>query len=407
MIVIVWLLAHCPASGVNVYSVVVELSNAGDHVPVIPFSEVVGKTDIVSPWHMAGLCVKVGVVAGLTVIVIVWVRAHWPVSGVKVYSVVVELSNAGDHVPVIPFSEVVGNGDKVSPSHMADTCVKVGVVAGLTVIVIVWILAHWPVSGVNVYSVVVVSSKAGDHVPEIPFSEVVGNGDKVSPSHMADTCVKVGVVAGLTVIVIVWILAHWPVSGVNVYSVVVVLSKAGDHVPVIPFSEVVGNGDKVSPWHMAGICVKVGVVAGLTVIVIVWVRAHWPVSGVKVYSVVVELSNAGDHVPVIPFSEVVGNGDKVSPSHMAGLCVKVGVVAGLTVIVIVWVLAHCPASGVNVYSVVVVLSKAGDHVPVIPFSEVVGRALSASPSHMAGTCVKVGDTSGTSSTETVTVIVYS
>jgi hypothetical protein len=35
--------AHCPTFGVKAYAVVVELFNVGDHVPVIPFKEVVGK----------------------------------------------------------------------------------------------------------------------------------------------------------------------------------------------------------------------------------------------------------------------------------------------------------------------------------------------------------------------------
>jgi hypothetical protein len=35
--------AHCPAVGVNVYVVVVELFKAGDHVPLIPLLETRGK----------------------------------------------------------------------------------------------------------------------------------------------------------------------------------------------------------------------------------------------------------------------------------------------------------------------------------------------------------------------------
>ena len=40
---------------------------------------------------------------------------------------------------------------------------------------------------------------------------------------------------------------------------------------------------------------------------------------------------------------------------------------------------HCPAVGVNVYSVVAVLLIAGDQLPVIPFVEVVGKAAMADP----------------------------
>jgi hypothetical protein len=55
---------------------------------------------------------------------------------------------------------------------------------------------------------------------------------------------------------------------------------------------------------------------------------------------VVELSIAGDQVPVIPLSEVVGNADKVAPEQIAAICVNVGVVFGVTVIVIDAVVAH-------------------------------------------------------------------
>ena len=44
------------------------------------------------------------------------------------------------------------------------------------------------------------------------------------------------------------------------------------------------------------------------------------------------------------------------------------------VMVSVVVVAHCPSSGVNVYSVVAVLLIAGAQVPVMPLVEVVGRA---------------------------------
>jgi hypothetical protein len=60
------------------------------------------------------------------------------------------------------------------------------------------------------------------------------------------------------------------------------------------------------------------------------------------------LSKAGDQVPVIPFVEVVGNADKVAPEQIGATAVKVGVMFGLTVIVNVVVVAHCPAVGVNV-----------------------------------------------------------
>ena len=60
------------------------------------------------------------------------------------------------------------------------------------------------------------------------------------------------------------------------------------------------------------------------------------------------LFNAGDQVPVMPFSDVVGKADKVAPEQIAATGLNVGVIFGLTVIVSVAVVAHCPADGVNV-----------------------------------------------------------
>ena len=64
--------------------------------------------------------------------------------------------------------------------------------------------------------------------------------------------------------------------------------------------------------------------------------------------VVVVLSKAGDQTPVMPLLEVVGNGDKVASEQIGATAVNVGVTFGLTVIVNVVVVAHCPAVGVNV-----------------------------------------------------------
>ena len=60
------------------------------------------------------------------------------------------------------------------------------------------------------------------------------------------------------------------------------------------------------------------------------------------------LSNAGDHVPVIPLFDVVGNVLSVLPAHIGATASNVGVRIGFTVIVCVVVEAHCPAAGVNV-----------------------------------------------------------
>jgi hypothetical protein len=50
----------------------------------------------------------------------------------------------------------------------------------------------------------------------------------------------------------------------------------------------------------------------------------------------------------MPLFEVVGNGAKVAPEQMGATAVNVGVTFGLTVIVNVVVVAHCPAVGVKV-----------------------------------------------------------
>src|SRR5947208_2425972 len=116
----------------------------------------------------------------------------------------------------------------------------------------------------------------------MPLLEVVGNGDKIAPEHIGATTVNVGVILAFTEIVKVVVVAHCHGSGVNVYVVVVVLSKAGAHVPVMPLLEVVGRGDKVTPEHIGATAVNVGVILAFTEIIKVVVVAHCPGSGVKV-----------------------------------------------------------------------------------------------------------------------------
>jgi hypothetical protein len=74
--------------------------------------------------------------------------------------------------------------------------------------------------------------------------------------------------------------------------------------------------------------------------------------------------------------DVVGNTGAVLFWQSGPMAVNVGVISGLTVMVSVAFIAHCPASGVKVYVVVpavAVLMVAGLHVPVIPLLDVVGR----------------------------------
>ena len=60
------------------------LFNAGDHIPVMPLLDVVGRADNVAPEQIAATGVKVGVTFALTVIVIVAVVAQSPAVGVNV-----------------------------------------------------------------------------------------------------------------------------------------------------------------------------------------------------------------------------------------------------------------------------------------------------------------------------------
>ena len=60
--------------------------------------------------------------------------------------------NAGAQVPVIGVAlvEEVGNGASTAPEQIAATGLKVGVMFGLTVMVKVAVVAHWPAAGVKV-----------------------------------------------------------------------------------------------------------------------------------------------------------------------------------------------------------------------------------------------------------------
>ncbi len=149
---------------------------------------------------------------------------------------------------------------------------KVGVMFGLTVTLIVVVVAQAPAAGVKVYVVVVVLFTAGDQVPLIAFNEAVGSVND-PPLQIGATCVKVGVMFGLTVTLIVAVVAHAPVAGVKVYVVVVVLFTAGDHVPVILLLEVSGRVND-PPLQIGAIWVNVGTVGWFTVTDIVAVVAH-------------------------------------------------------------------------------------------------------------------------------------
>jgi hypothetical protein len=146
--------------------------------------------------------------------------------------------------------------------------------------------------------------------------------------------------------------------------------------------ELPGRAGAVEFWQSGPIWVKVGVISVVTSISIVISAAHWPAAGVKVYVVVptvVVLITAGLQVPVIPLVELPGRAGAVEFWQSGPIWVKTGVMAGLTVMIRVAVVAHWSSSGVNVYSVVAVLLIIGLQVPVMPFREVSGKAGIADP----------------------------
>lgn len=107
------------------------------------------------------------------------------------------------------------------------------------------------------------------------------------------------------------------------------------------------------------------------------------------------LTVAGLHVPAIPLIEVVGKTGATAPEQMGSGASNAGVMFGLTVMSNVVVVAHCPASGVNVYvPLVVLLTVAGVQVPVIPLREVAGKTGDAEPEQIGAIALNVGTTLG-------------
>ena len=87
---------------------------------------------------------------------------------------------------------------------------------------------------------------------------------------------------------------------------------------------------------------------GRTSIFIGTIVAHEPVVGVKVYVVVAVLFKVGDQLPAMLLLEIVGSAGIISPEQIGAIGVKVGVLFGLTIMVILAVVAQTPDVGVNV-----------------------------------------------------------
>jgi len=193
-----------------------------------------------------------------------------------------------------------------------------------------------------------------DSMYQTPLVDVV---DKVGTVLLAQIIREVpklnaGVRIGLTVTVNVIDAAHCPGFGVNVYTPeLVLLTVEGLQVPLIPFVELLGRVGTVPDPQMIRLVpnANVGVVRGITVIVLVIGLAHCPPVGVNVYvPVAALLTVAGLQVPESPLVEVVGNGASGSPEQIAVTAAKVGVMSGLTVTCNIVIVAHCAAVGVNI-----------------------------------------------------------
>ena len=111
---------------------------------------------------------------------------------------------------------MVGNVEG-KPGQRVAVILNVGTIELLiTFTVMVVVVAHCPVFGVNVYVVVAVLLGAGDQVPVMPLFEVVGKEGKVVLIQIGATCVKVGTTGAVIGTDKVAVLAHWPALGVNV-----------------------------------------------------------------------------------------------------------------------------------------------------------------------------------------------
>ena len=128
-----------------------EVFTADDHVPLIPFVEVVGNIGAVAFWQILSIASKAGVTRSVTVIVRVVVVAHWPGFGVNVYVADVVLSIvAGLHVPVILLVDMSGKVGAAAPEQIGAIASNTGIMVVVTVMFKVAVVAHWLALGVNV-----------------------------------------------------------------------------------------------------------------------------------------------------------------------------------------------------------------------------------------------------------------
>jgi hypothetical protein len=193
---------------------------------VKPDCEVGNGMDAAFSQMVAGIPVMVGVVTVLTIMLVVAIAAHCPAFGVNV-SVILPLKPVGlkllpatpvpDQLPVIPLC-VVGNDIGAEVSHkLAGIPEMAGATGVLTVIVVVFGLAHWGAFGVNVKIIfplnpeglkLFADTPVPDQLPLIPLC-VVGREIGAAFSHiLAGIPLMAGVTGVLTVILVVVVLAH-------------------------------------------------------------------------------------------------------------------------------------------------------------------------------------------------------
>ncbi len=304
---------------------------------------------------------------------------------------------------------------------MASTCtLRVAVVAQAPasgVKVRIW--APGPaVEGLNVLLV----TPGPIQLPPMPFWLVVGRLTGEAAWQKGPIAAKVGVTAALTVTLRVAVVAQAPPLGVNVRIwapapavaglKVLLVTPGPDQEPLIPFWLVAGRATGEADWQKGPIGAKVGVVAVLTVTLRVAVVAQPPALGVKVRVCVpapavdglkVLLVTPGpDQLPLTPFWLVVGRATGEAVWQKGPIEAKVGVVAGLTVTVVLAVPAQSAGFAVKVRFQVPSPAAAGlkvvpdtpgpDQVPETPPGLEL-RVIGASDSQKGPRAGKVGESS--------------
>ena len=127
----------------------------GSHVPVIPLSEVSGKTGGVLYWQSGPIVSNTGMIPVTMVIDMIVSTPHWAgSSGLKVKEkvpVLLVLIVSGTQVPVIPSREAPGKAGGMLNWHSGPIGLNCGVICVTIAISMLVTTPHWPgSSGVKV-----------------------------------------------------------------------------------------------------------------------------------------------------------------------------------------------------------------------------------------------------------------